>query len=411
MLLSVPNVADAVNTPASNPASHPASYPASSASAPGGDGKPTPTGAFGDVLTAALGNETSPTDANRADAPLDGGTALPQAGITPPLDTATALDALLATLVAPVLTQDTAPEPDAADVTTGFVSVFANIPVEVQPAITSANAATTPVILAQQSISRQIELRELQALREALAVALSEAAGNKTSGAIADGVPRDPTAIAPSVAAVDQNRTNVQNGSATSDNALDSAALLQLKAALDGAQQIASQPDSGADQQRGAHTNQPPPVSILSATNRSTFAALADSFMHGQTTDIASNLAHRIQWMTQQGLQSARIAVTPRELGPIDIQLLQSDGALSVSITAQHPATRELLDASANRLRDMLVADGTMLQHFDVGNGQRGNREHDTGQRFARADSLTEVDALPAAPPVRIQLSLIDAYA
>lgn len=411
MQLSVPNVVDTTSAPVASPAH--------SAPTPGGDGKPTPAGAFGDVLTAALGTSRFPTPPDAVNASTADGTSLPPTGTTPPLPTATTLDALLAALVAPPPSEDAAPETDPNDVTAGIAGALANIPVEVQPVIGSLAIAvlptTGPTATAEQQTSQQIELRELQALRDALAGALSKSAGNSSAGAAADhrprgnDLPRDLTVVAPSVAAFTADRPQVQGADASAGSALDSAALLKA-AALDGAQAVAAHTDSGADQPGDGPAHQSLPANSVSAAGRGTFAALADSFMHGQSTDIAANLAHRIQWMAQHGLQSARIAVTPRELGPIDIQLLQSDGGLSVSITAQHPATRELLDASASRLREMFIADGTLLQHFDVGGGGRDNREHDA-ERFARADSSSETDALPAAPPVRIQLSLIDAYA
>ena len=66
------------------------------------------------------------------------------------------------------------------------------------------------------------------------------------------------------------------------------------------------------------------------------------------------------------------IEVTPRELGPIEVNLQLNEKVAQISFTASHPATREMLENQLPRLVEMLAAGGIELAdtHFSDAKGQ-----------------------------------------
>jgi flagellar hook-length control protein FliK len=145
-------------------------------------------------------------------------------------------------------------------------------------------------------------------------------------------------------------------------------------------------------------------------------STLGDLFARLQPDAVPEQLGQRMLWMQQAGVQLARLQVHPLELGPIDIALDQRDGVISVSMTAQHPATRELLESHLPRLREQLAQDGAQVGRFDILGGEAGSeRERAARERGERAkqggDAAEAVDAGPAIRlPVRAA-GLFEAYA
>ncbi|MEJ2609048.1 MAG: flagellar hook-length control protein FliK [Candidatus Thiodiazotropha sp.] len=79
-----------------------------------------------------------------------------------------------------------------------------------------------------------------------------------------------------------------------------------------------------------------------------------------------------IHWMVNQNVQQAEIKLTPPHLGPIEIKIsMQNDQATVTFIAAQTP-TREALDASIPRLREMFGDINLNLANVDVGHRQAG---------------------------------------
>ena len=424
-------------------------------SASGGDGNPSRGKHFDDVLTAAIAERPSPADGQSSPA---NGTNLPNAGKALPetilpetiLPNTTVLNATLPNTTLPNTTllgttlpdahadtsssstvgsalsdasvglvdplkadapADDAVSPDAAGIAASILFAPVGTPV--------VDSSTTSNLVGTAQSSAAATLTDVQALHEltaALAKIMKEPQAPTPTGVADAG--SDPSTVAPSVApsVAALKFDSVTPASSDAPGQANNGAVVAADATI--ALQVfhgsAADSDGGANRQDAGQTNQStPPVADTrtSTASRGTLQALADSFAQGQPTDIAANLVHRIQWMTQHGLQLARVAVAPRELGPIDIQLSQIDGALSVSINAQHPATRDLLDASANKLREMFASDGVALQRFDVGGGERGPGEDAYSWSAPDGGAMSIDEALPEAPPVRIALSLLDAYA
>ena len=145
-------------------------------------------------------------------------------------------------------------------------------------------------------------------------------------------------------------------------------------------------------------------------------SAMGELFAQLQPDALPEQLGQRVLWMQQAGVQLARLQVHPLELGPIDIALDQRDGAISVSMTAQHPATRELLESHLPRLREQLAQDGAQVGRFDILGGDAGSeREQAARERGEGGKRGADTgEAVDAGPAIRLPLraaGLFEAYA
>lgn len=81
-----------------------------------------------------------------------------------------------------------------------------------------------------------------------------------------------------------------------------------------------------------------------------------------------------IAWMINNGNQSAQIKISPAELGLVQINVNMNQDQLSLQINAQQPATRDALEASLPRLRELLGDSGFGSVNVDVSSQQQGNQ-------------------------------------
>ncbi|MDO9451374.1 MAG: flagellar hook-length control protein FliK [Stagnimonas sp.] len=88
--------------------------------------------------------------------------------------------------------------------------------------------------------------------------------------------------------------------------------------------------------------------------------------------DWPQQLGEQIQWRLGVGIQEARIEISPRELGAVDVRLSVDDKGLSVHLTAAHAQTRELLQSELPRLREVLQQGGVLLADAQVGRESPG---------------------------------------
>lgn len=105
-------------------------------------------------------------------------------------------------------------------------------------------------------------------------------------------------------------------------------------------------------------------------------------------------LGARLMTMVADGVQQARIHLDPPELGSLEIKMQVHQDQASVQVHVQNLQVKDALDASAQRLRDALNAQGIELAEFSVGTnadteqqgGEQGRGESESGQELA-ADS------------------------
>jgi flagellar hook-length control protein FliK len=106
----------------------------------------------------------------------------------------------------------------------------------------------------------------------------------------------------------------------------------------------------------------------------------------------AEEFGTRIALMVRGGESSASLQLTPVDLGPMEVSITVRDGQASVHFGAAQAETRQLIEASIPRLREMLAAQGFNLMDASVSQGF---------SRQARPDAPrpTQRESEPAAEP------------
>ncbi len=144
-----------------------------------------------------------------------------------------------------------------------------------------------------------------------------------------------------------------------------------------------------------------------------------------QGHDAALRLGERLRWLTESGVQEARMQLHPRELGSVDIRIRIEGQGASVWFGADHPGARAALEASLPQLRERLASEGLQLSQTEVGSqtqqqpGQQQARSDQGGGDKAAANSRfddaagREIGAASttAATAIRQMRGLVDRYA
>lgn len=131
--------------------------------------------------------------------------------------------------------------------------------------------------------------------------------------------------------------------------------------------------------------------------------------------DWPQQLGEQIQWRLGVGIQEARIEISPRELGAIDVRLSVDDRGLSVQLSAAQAQTREMLQAELPRLREALQQGGLQLADAQVGReapGRQGERHAAQSQGAGPSQGNEEGEtAIAPAGVWRARRGLLDDYA
>jgi len=123
-----------------------------------------------------------------------------------------------------------------------------------------------------------------------------------------------------------------------------------------------------------------------------------------------------LTWMTQKGLETGSLRVSPEHLGPVEVNISVQNGDASVWFAANHPDTRAALEQALPRLREMFANQGMNLADSGVSRqslSQQGSRNQ---SRSAASQSISGVSAVDASDgsssaSARLNLGLVDLYA
>ncbi|MCP4995113.1 MAG: hypothetical protein GY934_15240 [Gammaproteobacteria bacterium] len=80
----------------------------------------------------------------------------------------------------------------------------------------------------------------------------------------------------------------------------------------------------------------------------------------------------RVMWMVGRQIQSATLKITPRNMGPIEIQVAVQNDQANVSFLAHQAGVREALEAAIPRLREMFSEQNMQLLNVDVSHREEG---------------------------------------
>ena len=273
------------------------------------------------------------------------------------------------------------------------------------------------------------------------------AAGLGTSPAAAQGATTNSSSTSASSTSAASTSASSTSASSTSDRAAgvtDAArssggSLQELVSLL--AQDIAAgaQGKSDADASRSAVATTPgSPADTRTADSgtvglNSLTASLAPSLQHlgaashfslhaqtgTNTADLKSSvgstawtdeLGGQLTWMTQRGLESGSLRVSPEHLGPVEVKIAVQNGAASVWFGASHPDTRAALEQALPRLREMFANQGLTLTDSGVSRESPRQSRSSLPQSVAAVSAVGSSDVSVSAA-VRLSLGLVDTYA
>ena len=113
-------------------------------------------------------------------------------------------------------------------------------------------------------------------------------------------------------------------------------------------------------------------------------------------------VGEQVRVFVNNGLQEARLQLTPAELGRVQITINTDGDNARVVFVAETALARDLLDQSMPRLREMLQQSGIQLAQGDVSDQtesqRRGEPLDEDAQRMAQGDSDAQADGQALRP-------------
>jgi flagellar hook-length control protein FliK len=131
------------------------------------------------------------------------------------------------------------------------------------------------------------------------------------------------------------------------------------------------------------------------------------------SAEFGQGVSDRVGIMMDGNLTSAKLQVNPPALGPIEVRIALQAGHAQVWFTSHSAVTRDALESSAPKLREMLGAQGFGQVSVDI--SQRSFQDRSPPPRgYAGAPAMAADSVASAAPSsamARAANGLLDAYA
>jgi flagellar hook-length control protein FliK len=133
------------------------------------------------------------------------------------------------------------------------------------------------------------------------------------------------------------------------------------------------------------------------------------------TPEFGQGLADRVSWMVDNNLNDAKLQVNPPQLGPIEVRIAVRGDHAQVWLTSHSAVTRDALESSSPKLREMLGAQGFGQVSVDI--SQRSfqdqaarSQSYDWAPATNRGTSTAPVSSA-ATSTARTASGVVDAYA
>jgi flagellar hook-length control protein FliK len=131
------------------------------------------------------------------------------------------------------------------------------------------------------------------------------------------------------------------------------------------------------------------------------------------SANFPQGLAERVSWVVDNNLNGAKLQVNPPQLGPIELQIAVQGDHAQVWMSTHSAVTRDALESSVPKLREMLGAQGFGDVRVDI--SQRSFQERSAyapPYEWAPPSDRAETSAATASSAAaRISLGAVDAYA
>jgi len=155
-----------------------------------------------------------------------------------------------------------------------------------------------------------------------------------------------------------------------------------------------------------------PPVSAPDAAPTPTLRVHASV----DSSDFAQGLSDRVSWMVDNSVNGAKLQVNPPQLGPIELRISVQGDHAQVWMTTHSAVTRDALESSSPKLREMLGAQGFGQVSVDISQRSFQDRSAYTPPPYERVSSADRSVAAPAVSTIaataqRSSQGALDAYA
>ena len=131
------------------------------------------------------------------------------------------------------------------------------------------------------------------------------------------------------------------------------------------------------------------------------------------TAQFGQGVADHVSLMMDGNLTSAKLQVNPPALGPIEVRIALQGGHAQVSFSSHSAVTRDALESSSEKLREMLGSQGFSSVSVDI--SQRSFQERSPpSQAYESGPSINAGAPVEAQAPLSVSRSassLLDAYA
>ena len=132
------------------------------------------------------------------------------------------------------------------------------------------------------------------------------------------------------------------------------------------------------------------------------------------SADFPQGLADKVSFAVDNGWSSAKLQVSPPQLGPIELQIAVQGQHAQVAMSTHSAVTREALEASVPKLRDMLSSQGFTQVSVDI--SQRSFQERSAPAQPYRSSSGASSAGTAAISPTsaaasRTPTGMLDTYA
>jgi flagellar hook-length control protein FliK len=321
--------------------------------------------------------------------------------------------------------------PASGGTTQATKAALAALPAEAaaapNPAAATASAATDPAAAASTAADPAAI-----AAAAATAEGATTPQGAKATAAVT--MPQAAKATAPGDGSYDSNAAVGSMGAAGASDAAGAtvAPLSAAHAAASISALAAANLSVGADSGKHAHTasdiaafgsTSDAAAGLSQLSSNSPVSAPADAApaptlrIHASVdgSDFPQGLSDRVSWMVGNGMNGARLQVNPPQLGPIELRISVQGDHAQVWMTTHSAVTRDALEASSPKLREMLGAQGFGQVSVDISQRSFQDRSAYT-PRYERAPADRSAVAAPAVSSIttttpRTSLSALDAYA
>lgn len=236
------------------------------------------------------------------------------------------------------------------------------------------------------------------------------------AGAPGGAILSDPAAGDPATALARAAAASISAATSAAVTAATAASVAQAVSASAGANAAdkRSHGDSPDATIAGASNDGSAGAAQLLTSNTSTDSTPTPAFKIAAGVDTAQfgqGVADRVALMMDGNLTSAKLQVNPPALGPIEVRIALQGGHAQVSFSSHSAVTRDALEASSPKLREMLGSQGFSQVSVDI--SQRSFQERLPQSQAYESASGGDAPVLAHAPlsMSRSASGLLDAYA